>query len=196
MIKQRRLTRDNFNQLLAWLDDDREQAGQKYEDIRHSLIKILVWNGCHEAEDLADEAINRVIEKVPQLADEYEGDPKVYFYGVVKNLLREWRRQQAIEKPASSEFVAPVEFTDQAEDPERLFACLEHCLRQLGDSDRQLILQYYQENKQAKIDSRKQIASDLNIGLNALRVKVHRIRAALHKCIERRLSQRGTGEID
>ncbi len=39
------LKQDDFDKLLAWLHDDREQAGQKYEEIRESLIKIFSWRG-------------------------------------------------------------------------------------------------------------------------------------------------------
>ncbi|MFL6230009.1 MAG: hypothetical protein ACJ741_14655, partial [Pyrinomonadaceae bacterium] len=67
MSKQWTLTRDAFEGLLTWLDSDREQAGKKYEDIRSSLIKIFTWRGVAEAEELADETINRVARKVKDL---------------------------------------------------------------------------------------------------------------------------------
>ncbi|HEY0083559.1 MAG TPA: hypothetical protein VGB61_12265, partial [Pyrinomonadaceae bacterium] len=64
MGKQSGLTQEGFERLLTWLSPDREQAGKKYEEIRQSLIKIFVWRGVHEAEDLADETITRVTWKV------------------------------------------------------------------------------------------------------------------------------------
>jgi RNA polymerase sigma factor (sigma-70 family) len=196
MTKQRSLTQNSFDQLLMWLDADREQAARKYEDIRHSLIKILVWNGCYEAEDLADETIDRVTRRVPELIDSYEGDPKSYFYAVAKRLLKEWYRRQACELPPQTEVAPSPEMSSEAAEAERLYECTDLCLRQLSDADRQLILLYYQKDKQAKIDARKQLASDLNIGLNALRVKVHRLRAVLHECIERCLGREADDEMD
>ena len=53
--------------MLAWLDSDRERAGQKYEEIRCGLIKIFVCQGCTDPEGLADETINRVIRKIPEI---------------------------------------------------------------------------------------------------------------------------------
>ena len=76
------LTQENFDQLLAWLDPNREQAGRRYEDIRRKLVKIFVSRGCIIAEELADETINRVAMKVHEIVDTYTGDPALYFYGV------------------------------------------------------------------------------------------------------------------
>src|SRR5947209_6617862 len=39
---------DSFDRLLAWLNPDREQAGQRYEEIRRRLIKIFARRGCSE----------------------------------------------------------------------------------------------------------------------------------------------------
>lgn len=196
MTKQRELTKDGWDQLLTWLDDDPERAAERYENIRHSLIKILSWSGCHEAEDLADEVINRVANKVPLIAANYQGDPANYFYGVAKKVLVEWQRKHLDVQPLPDEVVAEVELAGEAENRERLCECLKKCLQQLGDDDRRLILRYYQENKQAKIDLRKQIAIESGISLNFLRVKVYRIRAGLQTCIERCLREQIAGEID
>ena len=73
------MTQESFDSLLAWLDADRERAGRRYEEIRRRLIKILACRGCHDPEDLADEAINRVAGKVGEVAKDYSGDPALYF---------------------------------------------------------------------------------------------------------------------
>ena len=56
------LTQEDFDRLLRWLDANLEAAGKEYEAIRQRLIKIFARRGCSEAEDLADETINRVTE--------------------------------------------------------------------------------------------------------------------------------------
>src|SRR5688572_21603142 len=38
------LDRETFETLLDWLASDRESAGEKYEQIRHSLIQILNYH--------------------------------------------------------------------------------------------------------------------------------------------------------
>src|SRR5689334_18556794 len=57
------LSQEAFDALLDWLDSDREQAGIKYEDIRGRLVMMFAARGCVDAEDLADETINRVTQR-------------------------------------------------------------------------------------------------------------------------------------
>ena len=40
------LNQEAFDELLAWLNPDRERAGRKYEDIRQRLIRIFMHRGC------------------------------------------------------------------------------------------------------------------------------------------------------
>src|SRR6266571_4389824 len=87
------LTQDAFDSLLDWLNADRVLAGKKYEAIRLRLIKIFTCRGCPEAEDLADETINRVTARVEEVANTYEGDPALYFYGVAQKLHLEYLRK-------------------------------------------------------------------------------------------------------
>ncbi len=79
---KKEFTQEAFDQLLAWLNSDREQAGKKYEEIRKRLITIFTCRGCLIPEDLTDETIDRVVMKIPDLAGSYVGDPALYFYGV------------------------------------------------------------------------------------------------------------------
>jgi len=46
-----------------------------------------------------------------------------------------------------------------------------------------LILEYYREEKRAKINLRKNLAEKLGIECNALRLRVHRIRTELRPCV-------------
>src|ERR1044072_6747769 len=87
------LTQDAFDKFLTWLNPNREQAATKYEEVRRKLIKIFACRGCAEAEDLADETINRVIRKMQELIDSYVGDPALYFYGVARNVHLEYVRK-------------------------------------------------------------------------------------------------------
>jgi len=175
---------DNFDALLAWLDPDRERAGAKYEDIRHSLISIFSWQGSCNAEDLADETITRVTNKVFELAPTYTGDPALYFYGVAKKMqLEVMRREQSVAETPSLDNIKDTREPQEPNNFEQEFECLEHCLRRLPPTDRELILLYYQQ-EQPKIGSRKELARKLGVAANNLRVKVHRIRLGLHACIE------------
>src|SRR5262249_38978943 len=159
----------------------RDVAGQKYETIRLRLIKIFVCRGCVEPEDLADETINRVTGKLNEIETGYAGDPALYFYGVANKVHLEYLRR----KPAP---VQPPMRSDTAE-IELEHHCLDRCVGKLSPDNRSLVLEYYQDEKQAKIEHRKLLAEQLGIALNALRIRAHRLRAALHRCLENCLEE-------
>src|ERR1041384_2695246 len=93
MGKDSILTQEHFSTLIKWLGSDEEQAGAKYEHIRRSLVDFFRWQKCCDAEDLADETIDRVTKRLPEIIAEYKGDPALYFLGVAKRLLLEQHRR-------------------------------------------------------------------------------------------------------
>jgi DNA-directed RNA polymerase specialized sigma24 family protein len=179
--KERELSSEAFEALLRWLSPDREEAGRRYESIRHKLIRIFGCRGCAESDMLADEAINRVAQKVGELAATYKGDPALYFYGVANKIHLEQLKKV---KPRVTEWHEPEEDDCTAE-----FECLDRCMEKLTMSNRDLVLKYYDHYKDAKIEQRRLLAETLNIGLNALRIRAHRIRITLYRCITGCLDQ-------
>ena len=161
--------------MLTWLDADREVAGKKHEQIRHKLIKMFIGRGCPDPEELAAETLSRVTRKVQDIADTYEGDPLHYCYkvGYLVYLESIRKRPQPLPMPPP----------DPPEQVEREYDCLEQCMKRLQPGDRDLVLQYYQQDKRAKIDHRKELADRLGIALNALRIRAHRIRLNLRRCM-------------
>jgi DNA-directed RNA polymerase specialized sigma24 family protein len=186
MKKNWSLTQEDFDRLLAWLGAGPEEAGRKYEEIRRSLIKIFTCRGCHEPEDLADEAINRVAARLPQIEADYTGERALYFYGVANNVHLEYLRR----RPAPH---APPAAPTPSEEDEREYECLLSCVGGLSPANRELVLQYYREEKRAKIDNRKHLAERLGIALNALRIRAHRIRLGLQRCVEECVARREAG---
>ena len=187
------LTQDAFDTLLDWLDPDREQAGRKYEAIRGRLIRIFICRGCLESEFLADETINRVTAKIEEISKSYVGDPALYFYAVAQKVHLEYLR-----KAHHRETPIPVESADRllstppisaVENFEPEYRCLEYCLERLPTENRHLVERYYQQEKQAKIDHRRLLATELGIAVNALRIRAHRIRLALRQCVRNCLEQ-------
>lgn len=177
------LTQEAFDRLLAWLDRDRDRAGYRYEEIRSRLIKIFVCRGCAEPEELADETINRVARKIHEISDNYVGDPALYFYGVAQMVHREHLRKKRDPLPLPSPSALEQEV-------ERRYECLEECMERLSSISRELILAYYGEEKQAKIDRRRELAEQLGIGANALWIRAHRIRESLRECVSKCLTHK------
>lgn len=169
-------SKEAFEKLLRWLNSDRDKAGEKYERIRLRLIRIFAVRGCCEVEDLADETINVVAARIDWLLENYNGDPTLYFYGVARKIYLE----QLKKKPPP----APPPAPDRTE-IEQHCSCLERCLkRELTPLERRMALRYYEKSKTEKIVSRKQLASELGISMNALRIKMHYIVGRLRPCVE------------
>jgi DNA-directed RNA polymerase specialized sigma24 family protein len=193
MKRERVVTQQDFDRLLNWLDADRDSAGSKYERIRVRLIKIFTCRGCCEADDLADETINRVTAKLGEIAESYSGDPALYFYGVAQKVHLEYLRKKPPVQESSLEGRKPsgqtVWASESADEVEQEYACLEQCMNHLPREKRRLVLEYYREEKRAKIDHRKTLADQFGIAVNALRIRAHRIRLQLEQCVKSCLDQ-------
>ena len=175
------LTEEMFEQLLAWLDEDRDRAGKRYEEIRSQLINIFISRGCPISEELADKTIDRVARKVNHIAGTYAGDPALYFYGVAKMIYLEYVRSKPAPPPSS-----PLQ---SEKDSEQSYECLELCIGKLSPANRELILAYYGQG-QANEDQRRKLAARMGLELNALWVRVHRIREKLRVCVVECLKNR------
>jgi DNA-directed RNA polymerase specialized sigma24 family protein len=173
--KQHFLTANSFEGLLFWLDPDRERAGDKYEQVRFKLIKIFARRGCLTPDELADETIDRVSRKIPEIISSYSGDRNLYFYGVAKNVYREYLKNP----PLPQSLTEPV----QSEQNELRHQCLEKCLATLVKPNREFILRYYQGDESERIDGRKKLAESLGVAIEALRMRAHRIKSLLQKCV-------------
>ena len=179
MPKQRGLTPESFELLLAWLDPDRDKAGGKYEAIRHRLVTYFTGRGCLESDVLADYTINVVAGKLPALAERYEGDPAFYFYGVAKKVLHEHLRDgRRKTKPPSPR---------QAARTEGGLSCVEECMERLPTHSRRTFEEYHYRDE----PGRRKLAEELGISVNALRIRVHRVRAGLQSCVEDCLERKG-----
>jgi DNA-directed RNA polymerase specialized sigma24 family protein len=170
---------------LCLLDADRERAGARYEAIRRKLVRFFECRGCSHADELADETIDRVGRRLAEGEQVRHADVGAYFHGVARNVLRESWRSRPTHEPAAAPFPA----TDGQETmAERRLRCLETCLAALPPDERQLILWYYQAGEQIHIAARKRLAGALGIGMNALRIRAHRIRGRLEACVRARLA--------
>lgn len=170
---------EEFKNLLRWLDPDHEKAIAGYFSIRRGLVKMFEVRGCMDAEELADETIDRVVRKAEMLVETYQGEPAAYFYGVAKNVFRESTRRRKLEE-------LPEHYAEAAPQPDsnEQFECLDKCLGELSGEDRRLILGYYSFEKGEKADTRRTMAESLGMTVNHLRIRAFRVRDALHKCLE------------
>src|SRR6266404_9621407 len=182
---------DSFNELLDWLNPDRDVAARMYEEIRRDLIKVFGWNKCIDPEGMADETFDRVAAKARHLKDSFEGNRKLFFYGVANNLIKEHRK--------TVRSYVSLDEVEIAEDPptkveeetaETREECLRTCLLELTVEKRDLLIGYYSKEKSAKIVQRAEMAQRLGVSIETLRVRMCRIRSELAECMEHCLDER------
>jgi RNA polymerase sigma factor (sigma-70 family) len=171
------ITQEQFDFLLTWLGNDRDLAGRKYETIRSGLVRIFVSKGFSDAEDLADETINRVMLRLPDIKANYTGEPACYFHGVARNVMRESVRRKEVAGGVVDGRVEPKSEPSEAHD------CLRKCLERLPARKRDLILDYYLYHGHEKVEHHKQMAGQLKISEGAIRSRAYQIRMTLENCM-------------
>lgn len=176
MLSTATITKELFDALLEWLDPGREAAGRKYETIRAGLIRVFISKGFADAEDLADETLNRVSRKLPDVGEDY-GKKVAYCRGVARNIMLEaWRRKEVATDKLPERPSEAAATTDR-------YDCLLKCLERLPEERRETILDYYLHEGGRKIELHKRMAEDLGITPGALRTRAHHIRAELERCV-------------
>jgi len=190
MLPSSSISTNTLDELLVWLNPDPDEAASVYLQLREDLTRIFIWNRCIDPEGLTDEVFDRVGKKLPELREIYEGDARLYFYGVARNLIKEHLRKiRTLSSRDVSELPLRSVLEGDEDSSEIREVCLEFCLKRLTNDKRELILNYYAKDKQAKIDHRNHLAKSLGMSVESLRVKAFRIRTTLAQCIERCLDR-------
>jgi DNA-directed RNA polymerase specialized sigma24 family protein len=176
------LTGTSLERLLGALDGDREAAGHKYEAMRQGVVRFFEWRGCGRPEEYADRAIDRAARKL----EEGAAVPAIYPYvlGIARFVLKEFWREQQKEQEALRALGQPTTIRISAE-CERRAACIDRCLEGLEVGERELILEYYRDDKRRKIDNRRGLADRLGVPATTLRMRAHRLRLRLESCVGR-----------
>jgi len=176
------LTQQAFDNLLNSFSSDRDEAGKLYWKLHQKLVRYFEWRNIDFPEDRADETMNRVARRLE------EGEKILtltsYVYGVARHVYEEALREK---KPEPLDEVPPqlLERLLTTEETDPRWLCFDRCVEGLATESRYLILGYYQEERRTKIQLRQQLANNLHIPLNALRIRVHRIRVSLEECIKK-----------
>jgi RNA polymerase sigma factor (sigma-70 family) len=179
------LTSDTFANLLLRLDSDQNRAGEQYEELRRKLIRFFEWRLAPFPEDHADEVFNRLAKRLA------EGvavrNPGTYCYEIARLVLLEALRSRDSRRASLDDVNVGVveEGADEAEQRETCLACLDDCLRALPENGRELIVEYYQDDKRDRITSRKELAARLGLKREALANRAQRLRDKLEQCVTR-----------
>jgi hypothetical protein len=144
-LSRERITHVAFSRLLEWLDDGVDSHGDRYVEMRRRLVSYFDRRNRPSADDLADEALNRIGRTLEQDGAITITPPLRYCYVVAKFVLLEAIRRERMHVPLDEPRIADPPALDGAavherdEDlaiAEQRLESLEHCLR-----PRELVLQ-------------------------------------------------------
>jgi DNA-directed RNA polymerase specialized sigma24 family protein len=193
LVKERDLTPKAFTHLLARLDPDPEMAGEKYEKLRRHLIKFFECRGSFIPDELADETLNRLARKIDE-GVEIEKNVFAFSLGIARFVLLESLKSPDNKRAEIKELATVAAAPESWEENDDLWVvCLRECLRGVSEENRELIIEYYQDEGRARIDERKMLAARLGMSLNALFSRAKRTRDKLEECVMRCAKRKSKG---
>ena len=181
------LREQTFRRLLAWFDQGVDTNGQSYLAIRERLLGYFDRKNCLNADELADETLNRVARRLDEEGGNIKTEtPAKYCYIVARFVFMEHLRANekeiaALDNASRQTIVMSNEDRDRKE---KMLACLDHCAAKLESSQRELIFGYYSGEQRVKIENRRSLAQTLGITVNALTIRACRIRDKLESCVK------------
>jgi DNA-directed RNA polymerase specialized sigma24 family protein len=154
-------------------------AATSFSCLRDRLRSFFERRGLGCADDLADETIARVVARLA--AGETPRRVEDYVLGTARRVALEAARRAARFTPLEDVGDAGLVFEQCTDDttPDTEDDELARCLDLLPDTRRELMLGYYRGAGAERAARRRELAAQLGIGANALRIRVHRLRAEL-----------------
>jgi DNA-directed RNA polymerase specialized sigma24 family protein len=159
--------------------------------LRHTLIRSFEWRGAPFPEENADETLNRLARKLDEgVQIRNIGD---YTYTVARLVwlesLKGSQKLRARLDELDHEPVA-VDTSREIAEKEARLNCLDDCLGALPRENRDLIMEYYVDEKRGRIDRRRDLAQRLGLRRDALANRAQRLRDKLEQCVTRCLQKK------
>ena len=196
--KDWKLTPEAFELLLTRLGKDRDSGAEKYEQIRNALQAYFEHHGSLSPAELTDATFDQVARSLSSGKDIYIEDPAGYFFGVARNILREYRRETAgkfvpldeLQRSSGALYNRRrlLVLDQERSEHERRMDCIEKCLDALSSENQVILLKYYEGETGVKIRNRKALAASLRISVGLLRVRALRLRGHVEVCAEKCLA--------
>jgi DNA-directed RNA polymerase specialized sigma24 family protein len=190
--KDRTPTQGSFQSFLRWLDQGADSGGKNYLEMQRRLVAYFDRKNCRAADELADETLARVAQKLHEKGEITDLSPAHYCYVTARFVFLEYLRHAkgtdvALEEISFSSrpvlAVTVASLPDSAVAKEQMLECLDVCLKKLSSFDSELILEYYQGEQQEKIQRRRRLGERLGLSANALTIRACRIRDRVERCV-------------
>jgi DNA-directed RNA polymerase specialized sigma24 family protein len=136
---------------------------------------------------LADDVFDRISRTLEETGRIRVTPPARYCYVVARFVLFEdiRRTERTVPFDDTRRFARYSDVSNTSDDEyrERGLDCLGRCLEHLKPEDRALIIEYYRDAKRTRIERRRALAARLGITMNALSIRMWRLRANLEACV-------------
>jgi len=185
------LSPEAFTLFLRALDPDPEVAGMRYETLRQKLMRFFERRGLNNSDDAADAVIDRTIKRMSS-GEKIENTIEAYALGVARmyalELVTRGPKGVSIDdEDFGVELVAENASNLEAEKG-WLLQHLDACLEKLSHADRLLLIDYFHVDEgETAIEHRQKIAERLGLSMNALRIKINRLKGRVEKYLEERM---------
>lgn len=180
--------------LLSQLGSDRERASEVYLLLRLKLSKFFECRRCHSPAELTDETIDRVAKRLKEGEQILAAEPMRYFYGVARNVLHEYQLRCLKMVPLETLSVDEAPRIDPSQiqllkelrlAQEQHMENLQEALTKMAAETRQLLLDYYDPKSSSNKKHRQDLAARMGITVNALKIRIYRMRLGISKQISR-----------
>lgn len=183
------ITSDSFARLLEWIDDGADSGGQKYLEMRRLLVNYFDRKNCLSPDELADETLNRVARRLEEEGKIETETPAKFCYITARFVFLESLRDKGNKSVSIDEIkadkITSEDETEEKDLKEKMLACLEKCVGELNETNREMIVKYYYGAERIKIENRRSLADKLGISSNALTIRACRIRDKLEICVRK-----------
>jgi len=176
---------DGFRGLLARLDPDPTKAWQAHEVLRKKLVAYFEYNHHLEAEELAEEALDRIAKRADL---QTLGNVVEFAFGIARNLCKEHLRRASrrADIPDLEAMSDTENGNGNAEDAilariseERQLRCFHRAIQSLSAEEREMVRRYYPSEDGDLEAQRLSLAADLSLKVGALRTRMARIKEKL-----------------
>ena len=187
------------DKLLRFFDGDPVVAGKELLRCRQALIRRFAAERLHDAEDLADKTLERVVEAIQTNPDRVITNIWAFISGFARNIIHETHRSAVLKEVSLDELSSTQEpRTASLEELELAFSreeglwiCFKQCLDELPAGERETLIRYYNAELREKLKKvRERMALSLGLTSSQLRKHTFNLRTELEACIKDCLGRR------
>jgi DNA-directed RNA polymerase specialized sigma24 family protein len=178
-----KLTREGFEKFLFALDENQEEAANKYLILREKLIRFFTYKHRSDSEDLTDKVLDRISIQIGEGLK--INSIEAYCLGTARYVLSETIRNRGMLVNIDDIDITYNPLVIENHENSVYWDCLKECLEHLPKEERELIINYHAKRGSENLQFMQELAENLGVTSVSLRVRAHRIRNHLQTCLKK-----------